>query len=614
MMNFPALALDTSWFVVMPDSDVKGTVATLLSAQARVSVSYASGRPWLVGNWTDDEIVIAEAGNSRVAVIGSVSVTATRLAGILAKAGDVTAVSAVLSALPGSYHVVAHVNGRSLVRGTASGVRQVLYARADGQVLAADRADVLAGLLGAELDLEAVALSLLDPMPPYPLDDMPMWKAIEAVPPDHFLLIDDTGRPATFRWWSPPEPVVRLADGARGLRVALTNAVAARTSAGGTVSCDLSGGLDSTAVCFLAAGSPAELIAYTAVGLDPADDDLPWAMRAISALPGVGHEILPREELSLVYEGIATADDCLDRPFIGQIDRAQILAAFERMAGLGSRIHLTGFGGDEVLEGDLNYLRALVRKAPWIALPRLRAYHAQGRWPLMGVAWQLVRPRSYGSWWAGAAGKITDPRHALRTPRFDWDEPPRLPPWVTRDCVDLVRRTLRAKRESVRPLIGNSSRHADLLAVRSSARIVRSFGQLVGPTGVPLAAPFLDDQVVEACLAVRAHERSTPWEFKPLIKEAMRGIVPAASLERTTKAESSAEEEAGLRVHRSDLMALCDDSRLAGLGLVEADRLRAASHYSPSLTRPHESLQQTFSSEAWLRRLSTRSEQVGRRS
>lgn len=608
-MNFPALALDTAWFVVMPDADVTGTVTTLLCAQGQVSVPHDSGRPWLVGNWSDDEIVVAEAGNSRVAVIGRTSITAARLAGILAKAGDVTAVSLVLSSLPGSFHVVAYVNGRSLVRGTVSGVRQVFYAKVDGQVLAADRADVLAGLLGTELDLEAVALSLLDPMPPYPLDDAPMWQGIEAVPPDHFLLTDDSGRPATFRWWSPPEPVVPLADGARALRLALANAVAARTAAGGTVSCDLSGGLDSTSVCFLAAGSPAELIAYTTVGLDPADDDVPWAMRAISALPGVRHEILPRAELPLVYQGIATADDCLDRPFIGQIDRAQILAAFERMAALGSRIHLTGFGGDEVLESDLNYLRSLIRKAPWIALPRLRAYHAQGRWPLANVTWQLLRPRSYGSWWAETAGQITDPRQALRSPRFDWDEPPRLPPWVSRDCVDLIRQVLRVKQESVRPLMGDASRHADLLAIRSSARIARLFEQLVGPTGVPFAAPFLDDQVVEACLAVRAHERSTPWEFKPLIKEAMRGIVPAASLERTTKAESSAEEEAGLRVNHPDLMALCEDSRLAGLGLVDADRLRAASHYSPSLTRPHESLQQTFTSEAWLRRLSIRSEQ-----
>jgi len=81
----------------------------------------------------------------------------------------------------------------------------------------------------------------------------------------------------------------------------------------------------------------------------------------------------------------------------------------------------------------------------------------------------------------------------------------------------------------------------------------------------------------------------------------MRGIVPARSLERVTKAEGSAEEEAGLRDCRDDLLALCDGSRLAELGLVDPDRLRTGCHYSPAPDRPHESLQQTVACEVWLR-------------
>lgn len=109
-----------------------------------------------------------------------------------------------------------------------------------------------------------------------------------------------------------------------------------------------------------------------------------------------------------------------------------------------------------------------------------------------------------------------------------------------------------------------------------------SFAQLVAPTGLPLAVPFLDDQVIEACLAVRAHELTTPWQYKALTKAAMRGIVPPRSLDRVTTAEGSAEEEAGLRASRDDLLALCEGSRLAELGLVDPDRLRAGCHYSPA--------------------------------
>ena len=68
--------------------------------------------------------------------------------------------------------------------------------------------------------------------------------------------------------------------------------------------------------------------------------------------------------------------------------------------------------------------------------------------------------------------------------------------------------------------------------------------------------------MVEAGLSVRAADRVTPWRYKPLIVEAMHGIVPADSLTRQTKANGSGDEEPGLRRHRAELLALWEDSRL----------------------------------------------------
>ena len=91
--------------------------------------------------------------------------------------------------------------------------------------------------------------------------------------------------------------------------------------------------------------------------------------------------------------------------------------------------------------------------------------------------------------------------------------------------------------------------------------------------GVTLAAPYYDDRVIEAGLAVRPQERITPWRYKPLIIEAMRGIVPGESLTRQTKANGSGDEDPGLRRHRAELLALWEDSRLGRLGLIDAAAL-----------------------------------------
>jgi asparagine synthase (glutamine-hydrolysing) len=181
----------------------------------------------------------------------------------------------------------------------------------------------------------------------------------------------------------------------------------------------------------------------------------------------------------------------------------------------------------------------------------------------------------------------------------------RLPPWATRYAVELVRDRI-AVAGHVSPLGASRAQHDAVEAVRVAAHEMRRVEQLSARHGLPLVAPFLDDGVVEIALSVRAHERTTPWHYKPLVVEAMRGIVPDASLARTTKAEGSDLLYRGLRAHRAEVLALTDDMVLARLGLVDAGELRAqctglwASDLWPV------ALSRTLSCERWLRDLADR--------
>ena len=139
--------------------------------------------------------------------------------------------------------------------------------------------------------------------------------------------------------------------------------------------------------------------------------------------------------------------------------------------------------------------------------------------------------------------------------------------------------------------------------MRFVSRIARQFDQLAAGIGISMANPYYDDRVVEAGLAVRPQERVAPWRYKPLIVEAMRGIVPDASLARQTKANGSGDEEPGLRRHRAELLALFEESRLARLGLVDAAALRATLYAPTSPVPQFGALDQTVACEAWLRSL-----------
>jgi asparagine synthase (glutamine-hydrolysing) len=115
-------------------------------------------------------------------------------------------------------------------------------------------------------------------------------------------------------------------------------------------------------------------------------------------------------------------------------------------------------------------------------------------------------------------------------------------------------------------------------------------------------APFVDDRVIEAALAIRFEDTTMPDRYKPALTTAMRGIVPEPILGRATKSEYSAEAYDSLRRHRAELLELCGDGmRLARLGLVDASRLRRTLEALPPSSLTLMPLISTFACETWLR-------------
>jgi asparagine synthase (glutamine-hydrolysing) len=232
-----------------------------------------------------------------------------------------------------------------------------------------------------------------------------------------------------------------------------------------------------------------------------------------------------------------------------------------------------------------------------------RGFAAKYRWPRRAVLRQLSDTRPYGRWLASVADTLTAPPPGLTEPLLEWGFRVRMPPWATPDAVAAVGAQIRAAAADTEPLAPRRGQQRELETMRYLSRMTRQLDQVSGQLGIALAAPYYDDRVVEAGLAVRPEDRVTPWRYKPLIVEAMRGIVPEGSRTRQTKANGSTDVEPGLRRHRAELLALWDDSRLAAAGLVDAVALRDA------LTRPLPPelqfgvLDQLVACEVWLRSL-----------
>ncbi|MFI1363571.1 lasso peptide isopeptide bond-forming cyclase [Streptomyces griseochromogenes] len=588
-------------FTVFTDRADAAAVARSFARPGSRTLAHASGRPWLVGHWHDDEVLTAGAGGASVAVIGCCPVDADELRRRTARLRDLAELDALARSLPGSFHLVGALDGQIRVQGTASGLRLVFHAEIDGVRVAATRADTLAAVLGLEPDVEELAVRLLWPAP-YPLFETSMWSSVTAVAPHDAVVVAADGRTARHtRWWTPPEPVQPLAEAAPLIRKALEEAVGARTRQGGVVSCDLSGGLDSTSVCFLADRSPARVVASTWPGRDPADTDLSWAERAMGYLPDVEHVVWDADASPLVYEDLLGIDDLLDEPTIGVMDRSRVLHHLPGLAARGSRLHLTGIGGDHVAWCSEAYYHRLLRTRPLFAVRQLRGFRALWQWPLGGTVHALADSRPYGKWLAGSVANLRGPLPPSVATGLGWGMAPRLFGWVTPEAERMARRALLAAAATVSPLHPDRGLHADLEQIRSCTRVIRQWDRMAARAGLPMASPFLDDRVIEACLAVRPSERVTPWRYKPVLSAAMRGIVPDACLRRANKATAAMDASDGLRRHRGDLLALWEGSRLEELGLVDGAELRRLARRPASPGLSDAILYSTIAAEVWLR-------------
>ncbi|WP_406840774.1 lasso peptide isopeptide bond-forming cyclase [Streptomyces sp. AHU1] len=592
-----------AYFAVFTDRADAAAVAHAFARPGTQTLTHPSGRPWLVGRWRDDEMVTAHVGDASLAIVGFCPVGAAELRRRASRLRDFTEIDALARSLPGSFHLVAALDRRVRTQGTASGLRLVFHAEIDGVRVASTRADTLAAALGHDPDVEELAVRLLWPAP-YPLFETSLWRAVTAVPPQDAVVVAADGRTVRHtRWWTPPEPVQPLAEAVPVIRAALEEAVATRTRQGGVVSCDLSGGLDSTSVCFLAARSPARLVASTWPGRDPADTDLHWAQQAVKHLPDVEHVVWAADASPLVYDDLLGVDDLLDEPTIGVMDRSRVLHHLPGLAARGSRLHLTGIGGDHVAWCSEAYYHRLLRTRPLFALRQLRGLRALWQWPLAGAVHALADSRPYGRWLADAARDLRAPSPSPVATGLGWGMAPRLFDWVTPQAERLARKALLKAAMTAEPLHPDRGLHSDLEQIRSCSRVIRQWDGMAARAGLPMASPFLDDRVIEACLAVRPDDRVTPWRYKPVLSEAMRGIVPDVCLRRSTKATASMDASNGLRENRADLLALWEDSRLEELGLVDGAALRHLARRPASPGLSDAILYTTIAAEVWLRGL-----------
>lgn len=607
-MTITRHACSPSWFCLLPDNDALAAPAAWLGQRARRTVRHVSGRVWLAGDPGLQEWRVVTAGSVRVAFIGFCALDAAALQSAVDRALARENLDG-LTDLPGSYQLLVSAPGAMRAYADAAGLRRLFHTRWHGEALVSDRAAVLASITGARIDEEWLAARLVCPETPFALASARSpYAGVGSVQPGHRLAATGTTM-SVQRYWQPPDADQPAAAAALQLREALTAAVHGRSAAPAMVSCQLSGGLDSSALAGLAAQSRAnrKTLLVTVASVTPANDDLRWARHVAAHLGGVEHLMLTTAEHPAFFSGLPElALPPLDEPtpFTAAAERVRHLAHV--LTSSGTSAHLNGQGGDEVLTAPTVYLRDYVQRRPIDGWRRLRGHAALSGVPTLRLLAAMTAAPSYRSWLtATAAADFTHHDHGRVGQMAGWEPPPRLPPWATRDTENSLRDQLRVAAAGTDPLADTPARHYEQVRIHAMARRSALYRDTLEAFGVPAHFPFFDRAVLETCLSTPAEQRTDPWEPKPLLRAALGQILGPALPDRRTKGHYNADILHGLIGNRGGLLDVFDRSALAQRGLIDDLQVRDAIRTAESNRIPLSFLTETLACEAWLRTLDT---------
>ncbi|MFE2850370.1 asparagine synthase-related protein [Streptomyces lavendulae] len=482
--------------------------------------------------------------------------------------------------LAGSFVALVRHGTTAFVFGDRAGVHQVYWV-ADGELVWwSTSATALAALHDRRPDyprlLAALTVRGVDH-----LGSSSLFPGIRRVPPGSALFLAPGRPPRTVPVPGGPE-TLSLVDAAPMLRETLTTAVRRRAASAANLSSDLSGGVDSSTLAALAAASGSLLgITYTDRHMAESDDPA-YAALIAAELPHLRHRVVHGTEQKVGHFDQLDDLDALpftDSPSLSMgllsVKAAQLAPA----VATGSQLHLTGRGGDDVLDATASMLldqymaghrRAAVGRAWTFARSRRTSPHQVLARAARTYAEPYPRALARLAALMGGNAQLARPHPRPPSDLMAWCLPLASATWLTpagrRDTAAVVGEQAAVAASSERP-----GRLHERISLERMAEEHATYDQISRQLfNLPVHAPFLDTAVVDIGHAVPGWERSVPGDYKPLARAAFNGSVPAVLLQRRTKTPHTGSVHSGLRTNLPALQRIITGSRLAEAGLIDS--------------------------------------------
>jgi len=429
-----------------------------------------------------------------------------------------------------------------------------------------------------------------------PAAELTPYSGVFSVPPSSFVRIQD-GRLATTKYWDfSPSKTIRYRSDAEyesHFLELFRESVRLRLRAGTPVLAELSGGMDSSSIVCVADGlegfakegcSVLETVSYYSSS-EPDWDEKPYfeKVEQMRGRSGSHVDVGPKGFFRFEFDSSGTRFLPGARPST-QADEE--IASY--MKSIGSRVLLSGLGGDEVMGGvptpvpELSDL--LVSGNVRELAHKLKVWALALRKPWWHLFAETVR---------GFLPKVLAGVSSAEAPA----------PWIRREFVRRYRQAVLGYPNRVALFRSPPSFQYNLQTVDALRRTL-AWSPLSAEMLCERRYPYLDRTLLEFLFAIPREQLVRPGQRRSLMRRALRGIVPPEIVDRRRKAFVSRAPRTALATEGARISSRAFIT--SQLGLVDRDRLleeiqNAVLGKEISLV----SLVRTINLECWLRHVSS---------
>ncbi|CAM2920870.1 asparagine synthase-related protein [Propionibacterium acidifaciens] len=502
-------------------------------------------------------------------------------------------------------------SGTIRAQGSASGTSAVFWARRGDEILVSDRQETLFRRTRPEVSRDELVIRLTEAQMDFPFSEGIIWTGVSMVHPGNWLRITADGRVDEVSWWRTPDPIDAVESLSPVLHDALVEVIDSLVDSTDLLSMDLSGGLDSTTLVYIARQCSMDdintLFFRTA---DPANHDHFWSDRAARDVRST-HKICDYVSMMVEENWDRFSEDLFAWMPEGPSDDARYLALADEIGRLyensKSVAHVNGHGGDELFAAMPAMAWSMAHSHVRHGLRDVFSWSQVNKFRWSATLQHVRRHEGPVSDLLRIARGVSARASDMFVEGARWVPAMRLPKYLTNEARDnFSKRALQYAERADLMLHHDRTSHQVRGATLYHGTLVRRTEQMLpSGSGVRLVSPYLDDRVVAIAMRLRIEDRFRADVIKPLLAAARPENMPIDYFQRHDKGEYSFETFVAFSSSRDRIRSLFSEgSVLVDMGLIDPDVLnQELSAYSPD-GLVYEDLLRVEMVERWLRSFS----------